>query len=121
MLFIPKALVDFKGVYLIVLFIIYYFPKKKKGFRLICVSKLPINKSTIIYGSSDVRITIILFLVCFLIYFFLKGGRNVHNSSLVSKRICNLANKLNLRGHQVGPKKDCIIHGSRFIFKFVFF
>ena len=30
-----KALVDFKG------------------FRLICVSKLPINKKTIVYGSSD--------------------------------------------------------------------
>eukprot|EP01091_Cochliopodium_minus_P008773 TRINITY_DN2044_c1_g2_i1.p1 TRINITY_DN2044_c1_g2~~TRINITY_DN2044_c1_g2_i1.p1 ORF type:complete len:1208 (-),score=324.64 TRINITY_DN2044_c1_g2_i1:36-3659(-) len=78
--------VGVKGMYLPLMSLVDF-----KGYRLICVSKLPILRDTIIYGSCD-------------------GGRNVHSSPLVSKQMRDLADKLNLKGHQVGVK-ETLIHG----------
>ena len=63
-----------------------------KGYRLIAVSKLPINKFSIVYGSND-------------------GGYSVHNSDAkVNELMRDIGQKLNLRGHQV----------SQFYFDFLF-
>jgi hypothetical protein len=64
------------------------------GRRIFASSILPISKSTLIYGSADVGVTV-------------KNSSNEMNV-LVEK----LAAKLNLKGHFVGPvNKPVFLHG----------
>ncbi|EGG13871.1 hypothetical protein DFA_11632 [Cavenderia fasciculata] len=55
-----------------------------RGYRLLAIARLPINKNTIVYGSHD-------------------GGATVHDKDPeVSKEMERIAKILNLRGHKVG-------------------
>ncbi|KYQ99702.1 hypothetical protein DLAC_03642 [Tieghemostelium lacteum] len=55
-----------------------------RGYRLLAISQLPIDKTTIVYGSCD-------------------AGKTVHNSDpLINKEMERVAKILNLRGHTVG-------------------
>ncbi|KYR01650.1 hypothetical protein DLAC_11486 [Tieghemostelium lacteum] len=61
-----------------------------RGYRLLALSQLPINKSTIVYGSCD-------------------GGKTVHSSvPEINKEMERIAGILNLRGHVVGLPKSFI-------------
>ncbi|KAF2076806.1 hypothetical protein CYY_001883 [Polysphondylium violaceum] len=61
-----------------------------RGYRILAISSLPINKKTIVYGSCD-------------------GGQTVHDSDpIINKEMERIANILNLRGHQVGCDKKVI-------------
>eukprot|EP01132_Coremiostelium_polycephalum_P008397 gene8397-10313_t len=58
-----------------------------RGYTLLAISTLPVNKKTIVYGSCD-------------------GGNSVHNSDpIVNKEMERMAGLLNLRGHTVGKEK----------------
>ena len=60
------------------------------GQRLIAVSMVPIQKNTIVYGSSD-------------------AGRTIHASdSKLNDRMEKIAKLLNIKSHQVG---NCTIYG----------
>ncbi|KYQ99699.1 hypothetical protein DLAC_03639 [Tieghemostelium lacteum] len=55
-----------------------------RGYRLLAISQLPIDKTTIVYGSCD-------------------AGKTVHNSDpLISQEMERISKILNLRGHTVG-------------------
>ncbi|KYR01649.1 hypothetical protein DLAC_01652 [Tieghemostelium lacteum] len=61
-----------------------------RGYRLLALSQLPINKSTIVYGSCD-------------------GGKTVHSSvPEINKEMERIAGILNLKGHIVGLPKTTI-------------
>ncbi|KAN0030061.1 hypothetical protein ACTA71_008205 [Dictyostelium dimigraforme] len=58
-----------------------------RGYRLLAISSLPINKNTIVYGSCD-------------------GGKTVHKSDpAVNEEMERMAKLLNLKGHIVGANK----------------
>ncbi|EAL63725.1 hypothetical protein DDB_G0287315 [Dictyostelium discoideum AX4] len=58
-----------------------------RGYRLLAISSLPINKGTIVYGSCD-------------------GGKTVHKSDpAVNEEMERMAKLMNLRGHVVGANK----------------
>ncbi|GAM18575.1 hypothetical protein SAMD00019534_017500 [Acytostelium subglobosum LB1] len=63
------------------------------GYRLLAISRLPINKKTIVYGSND-------------------GGKTVHNSDTkVDTEMRRLAKKMNIKGHLVGLTSPTLIYG----------
>lgn len=63
-----------------------------KGFRVIAITVLPIDKTTIQYGSSD-------------------GGRNVYaKNEQLNEKMQNAGKQLNLKGHKTG-KLETIIYG----------
>lgn len=109
-----------------------------RGFRLVAISLLPINKSTIIYGRNFVSILcdswmyfflkLIFFDFLYLCFFWLKGscdgGVTAHNSNETFNRKMEEAAKiLNLKGHIVGLDKKAMIYSAGDIegFSFLFF
>ncbi|KYQ99698.1 hypothetical protein DLAC_03638 [Tieghemostelium lacteum] len=61
-----------------------------RGYRLLAISQLPIDKTTIVYGSCD-------------------AGKTVHNSDpLISQEMERISKILNLRGHTVGLSQTFI-------------
>ncbi|EGG14472.1 hypothetical protein DFA_12244 [Cavenderia fasciculata] len=55
-----------------------------RGYRLLAISSLPLDKKTIVYGSCD-------------------GGRTVHDSDpLINEEMKRIASILNIKGHYVG-------------------
>ena len=79
------------GIYFPLICIVDYF-----GFRLLCVSMLPISKNTIKYGSND-------------------AGTTMHNDDVeASEKMKKLGDYLKLKGHQlvsIDKKQKVILHG----------
>jgi len=75
---------DVKGLHYPLMSLIDY-----RGFRLIAMSILPINKNTIRYGSAD-------------------GGKSVHCHKPLASLMKAVGKQLRLKGHRVGVNKDKI-------------
>lgn len=65
-----------------------------RGYRLVAISVLPIDKSTIIYGSHD-------------------GGQHVHaKKPEFNQKMIEAAKMLNLKGHIVGMHKKVLLYSA---------